>query len=270
LVRWPFGSAGPRAIVLCYHSISDQTPFASLTPKQFEQHLEWLASNTHVVPADEVLAHAQLADSRPAVALTFDDGYRDNHENALPLLLRYRFPATFFVTTGFIDQDPAVVNRFARLRKVDTAAVVPLSWDQLEEMHSLGFSVGSHTQTHPNLAALPPAKVAEELRRSKATLEDRLQAPISTFAYPFGKPGRHFTPQVKDLVSAAGYSLAVAISPRGVRPSDEAMALPRFFINRADWNVRSKVLGEQDAIGLLQDRTPLWLARLMSPEDFRH
>jgi len=94
-------------LVLLYHRVADDPVDANLlavSPTLFESQLRWLAEHTRVVPLHDLLAEAQEGRLEPnTVAITFDDGYLDNLTNALPLLERYRLPATIFITSGRID-----------------------------------------------------------------------------------------------------------------------------------------------------------------------
>ena len=94
-----------RGVVLLYHRIDDRDDIHQLgvPPALFDSHLQWLTERCSVVPLDELLAAAPGALPDRAVALTFDDGYLDNLETAAPLLQRHGLPATFFVTTRWLD-----------------------------------------------------------------------------------------------------------------------------------------------------------------------
>lgn len=95
-------------LTLNYHRIGESTgsPFAghlwSATTRDFEAQIEWLKSRFTVISPD-MLAAAIASRKGQYVLITFDDGYRDNYTNAFPILKRHKLPATFFVTTGFID-----------------------------------------------------------------------------------------------------------------------------------------------------------------------
>jgi hypothetical protein len=88
-------------------------------------------------------------------------------------------------------------------------------------------------------------------------------------AYPFGKLGRHFTEETATLVEELGYKYACAVLSRAVRCSDSRLAIPRLIVGGDTVeNLREKILGGWDLIGILQERCPLWAARIVSPEDF--
>src|SRR5437870_3556674 len=106
--RWIAGEPARRVVVLCYHSIHPTKSFASATPVVFSQHLDWLAERCDVVPLAQIVrGGATEARARPAVVITFDDGYLDNYEYAFPILASRGLPATFFVTVGLLEKDPA-------------------------------------------------------------------------------------------------------------------------------------------------------------------
>jgi hypothetical protein len=109
----------------------------------------------------------------------------------------------------------------------------------------------------------------EELRSSKDVLEQRIGAPVRSLAYPFGKPKRHFTGETVALVAELEYEYACAILFRGVQSRDSNLMIPRFFVtNDTVETLRDKVGGAWDMLGAWQERSPLWAARLVSPEDF--
>ena len=114
-----------------------------------------LKRNCEVIPFRQVWEASHRRDaSRPAVAITFDDGYADNFQYAFPLLAKHGLGATFFLTAGLIDKDPAVIERFRMLRRSTAADVQPLEWSEIREMMRNGMEFGAHTCTHPNLARL--------------------------------------------------------------------------------------------------------------------
>lgn len=260
-----------RVVVLCYHSVHPRKNFASVTPEHFTEHLKWLKLHCQVIPLSEALFAAQSGNgNKPFVAITFDDGYADNYEFAFPLLQEHEVPATFFVTVGFVERDPAVLERFRTLRRVPFDDIQPLSWQQIREMRQAGMAIGSHTWSHPNLARMDPREARHELLRAKEVLEERLGEAIMVLAYPFGKPGRHFTRSTMELAAEVGYDTGVAVIFRAVRPLDSPLALPRFFVTGDSVEILAeKAMGAWDWLGLWQQGAPTWLARLVSRKDFQ-
>ena len=270
--RLPNRARGGRSIVLCYHSIHPTAPYTTVTPRRFRQDLEWLGEHAELVTLRELMsfAYRETDAPRPRVAITFDDGYEDNLTDAVPILLELSVPATFFVTVGAVERDPVVLDWLAGLRGLKRADQRFLSWAQLRELAGAGFDVGSHTLSHPNLAALPKQQVRAELSDSKAKLEHNLGRPVSSFAYPFGKPRRHFTAATASLVEGCGYERAVSVCFRGVNSHDSPYAIPRFFAPDRTSTLAAMLDGRWDWIGRAQEYLPMPVARLLSPVDFRH
>jgi peptidoglycan/xylan/chitin deacetylase (PgdA/CDA1 family) len=266
----PRPDTSSRRVVFCYHSVHPHRAYASTKPDEFDRHVKWLKQHCRLTSLVELMAGpATSGGGKPVAAITFDDGHEDNHSYALPILARHGVTATFFITAGFVDRDPAVLERFRELWLCGPDDVVPLDWRQVRELHASGMDIGSHTYSHPNLARLSPAEVEDELRRSKALIVERTGASVDLFAYPFGKPAVHFTPATTDAVRATGHRLAAAITSRGVRDSDSPFSIPRFFADGDDVaKIEAKVGGAYDLVGWWQDHAPLSVRKVVSPEDF--
>jgi peptidoglycan/xylan/chitin deacetylase (PgdA/CDA1 family) len=253
LARW----FQPRRVILCYHSIHPNRPFRSATPEVFAAHLAWLAEHCNVLPLRTLVAQrTSPGDAKPQVAITFDDGYVDNHQFALPLLIAHRIPVTFYVTTGYLDRDPAVMARFAFLRRVSLSKIEPLSWEQVRELAVAGMDIGAHTFSHPNLADLPPEHLVREVAEPKARIERMLGREVESFAYPFGQLNRHVNDAAIAAVQAAGFKTAVTVAGRGVRASDSLFTLPRFFASASVEDLASTLRGDRDLVGFIQERIP--------------
>jgi peptidoglycan/xylan/chitin deacetylase (PgdA/CDA1 family) len=234
-----------RRVVLCYHSVHPSSPHASATPREFAEQLEWLATNCEVVDLSQVGAANRAG--RPRVALTFDDGYADNHEFALPSLAAHGFPATFFVTAGFLERDSGVLAHLSDIWDTPREELSPLSWSQVAEMRATGMAVGSHTFSHSNLAALAPGAVTEELRRSKDVIESNMGERVDAIAYPFGKLRQHVSNTTCWLARKAGYRHGYVVLPRAVSDRDGALRIPRFAIGRETMSsFAGKVRGDID------------------------
>lgn len=269
--RLTSGDPARRVTVLCYHSVHPTHPFRSATPELFAKHLAWLQSHCDIVPFANVLAATTSIRSRPAVSITFDDGHDDNHTYALPALKDAGLSATFFLTAGLLEKDPVVIERFRSLRRCDVERIRGLEWSQVCEMLDEGMEVGAHTYSHPNLARLGRSDLQHELAGAKQIIEDRLQREITSLAYPFGKPRVHLTDLAIEMASESGYRFGGAIVTRAVRATDPALRIPRIFVTHDPVELlREKVLGHWDPIGFLQEHSPLWLSRLVSPVDFAY
>lgn len=257
-----------RVVVLLYHSVHPSSVHASVTPDVFRSHLEWLRAHCDVIPFREVLDQTSRSDpTRPTVAVTFDDGFIDNYRYAWPLLLEHEVPATFFVTTGLVEGNREVRNRFMRMLGATEEETVGLTWSQLREMLDSGMEVGAHTVSHANLAWEDVRAVRWEIEQAKDLLESRLEIPILSFAYPFGKPKHHFTSATMRIVEDVGFVMAAAVNYRGVRPDENPLHVPRFAITGDSLEtLHAKVFGRFDALGAWQERAPRWLSHAISPE----
>jgi peptidoglycan/xylan/chitin deacetylase (PgdA/CDA1 family) len=159
-------------VILIYHRIGVQAREIGLPSPLFEAHLSHLASRENVLTLDEALG----AGSEGGVVVTFDDGNRDFHEQALALLVRYGIPAVLYLTTGYPEGD----------RVFSLPEGEGLTWSMLEEAVTTGLvTVGSHTHSHMSLSGAPESEAEGEMRRSKELIEDRLGVPCRHFAYPY-------------------------------------------------------------------------------------
>jgi peptidoglycan/xylan/chitin deacetylase (PgdA/CDA1 family) len=259
-----------RVVVLCYHSVHPSNSYTSATPQLFGRHLQWLKQHCDVVPFAGILDHIDAKSSKPVVALTFDDGYRDNFTAAFPSLLEYGLPATFFVTTGLIERDASVMSHIAKDLATSVEELTPLTWEQIREMQDSGMEIGAHTLTHPNLAQQSEDEAFRELAYSKELLEEQLSSPVESLAYPYGVPRRHFSQATMRLAQRSGYKRGAAILFRKVRASDSAFAIPRLAITRDSLEMlRAKIIGNLDLVGVWQEHAPQWAARIVSSPESR-
>jgi peptidoglycan/xylan/chitin deacetylase (PgdA/CDA1 family) len=256
-----------RRVVLCYHSVNPAQSYLSLSPELFDRHLDWLEEHCTVVSLGD-LAAGRIQAPGPQVAITFDDGYADNHSHALPGLTARGLTATFFVTAGFLERDKQVMAHLAETWRTPVDQLSPLAWEQVEEMRAAGMSIGSHTWSHRNLAQIGAAEVERELTRSKHVLETRLSAPVSAVAYPWGKLRRHVTGRTFAAAARAGYGLGAFSLPRAVRESDPPLAIPRFGVGSEPVeSLARKVRGAIDWHGTVHAHIPARLARALWPDE---
>jgi len=249
-----------RIIILCYHSVHPKRPFG-VTPEGFERHLTWLKAYCDLVGFTDVVSLATQAGrlKRHAVAITFDDGYRDNYEFAFPLLQRHRVLATFFLTAGYLERDPAAMETFQAFLRGRPDVLKPLEWTQVREMRRAGMSFGAHSYSHRNLARLSPSIVEREGKSSKDIIESRVGDSVYAMAYPFGLPGRHYTVRTAQIMAAAGYKYAASTVFRSISQRDSQFALPRYPVSEDDLDVlRDQVSGAWDFLGCVRERLP-WL-----------
>lgn len=198
-----------RIPILTYHNLDVAGSPVSVSPTTFERHLVRLrAAGYHVVPLSEALGglNPDSSDAPRLAAMTFDDGYAAVHEVALPLLANQGWRATVFPVTEYVGrtnrwsgQSPAIAD--ARL----------MDWSELRELAALGWEVGAHTRSHPDLRSLGDGDLSEETLGAKAILEDRLGQPVRTFAYPYGSVDRRVRARVRQsFLAACGTEMGIA------------------------------------------------------------
>jgi len=191
-----------------------------------------------------------LHDGGPAlpprpVVITFDDGYADFHTEALPILDRFGFAATVFVTTGWLDD----AGPDAAGRPLDRM----LTWSQVKEAAAHGVELAGHSHSHPQLDQIDDAALREELTRNKALLEDRIGRPVTTMAYPYG----YSTTRVRRAVAAAGYEAACAVDNALVGGRHDRFAMPRLTVGRGTTmgTFQAAVAGRRVPALYLRERT---------------
>lgn len=196
--------------ILMYHMVSPPRPGARFNklrvhPSAFERQLQWLvAQGWRFVFLSELSDEQQLTEK--TVAITFDDGYRDNFLAAHPLLEKYGGKATLFLVADRIDRDWSVAKN-PRHADGELRREPKLTDDDVRAMLASGvWELGAHTVTHPLLPSLDAAAKALEVGGAKTALEQRFGTPVESFAYPFGI----FGDADRDAVAAAGYRWAVS------------------------------------------------------------
>jgi peptidoglycan/xylan/chitin deacetylase (PgdA/CDA1 family) len=247
-----------RTVVLCYHSIGAGDSPLTLPAEVFRAQVELLAEEgfdfVSFGKLADILARGSLP-ARPTAVLTFDDGFADMHTVVWPSLTELRIPATCFVTTGLMQGEPSVLARFAGPAGSSNERF--LGPTQVAELASAGCEIGAHTHTHRNLMHLDAEEATEELRRSRAILEEITRAAVRVLAYPFGKYGVHFTDRTVQVARDLGFAGAAAVANRGVghRDRGRTLRLPRFTPVREDpaWFKR-RMLGDLDWVCWIRDR----------------
>lgn len=229
-----------RALILMYHLVdtprSDQEQRFCTTPDDFSRQMAHLAESGYTA-----LSMAQLCDCMESKApipdksfhITFDDGFTCVLDHAAPILQRHNFPATMFALSDRLGSS----NDWMTGRGFPERTI--LSANGLHALEDAGFSIGSHTRTHARLPDISIEEAKDEIRSSKARLEDSLGNPVDYFAYPFGK----FSDPVRDLVAGAGYRAACSTRSGFNRPGEDPYLLRRIDVFGTDrlWQFRQKL-----------------------------
>jgi len=211
-------------LILAYHRVQPApAETLSVSTHNFERQLRWLLA-TGWQPS--VLDDAHRRGRKFSV--TFDDGYRDNLIHAAPILLRLDIPATFFVSTAYLD-DEHVFHWRRRRMQVDNPEGFPLRRSEVVELVRAGFEIGSHTVSHPHLTELCDDEVMTELRGSRRAIEDLTGRACRFLVYPFASTDERVIAEA----SRAGFRDAF-VTPTGPHLPNRRFSRHRVGIYRHD------------------------------------
>lgn len=200
--------------VLMYHSIAYEKGNELRVPKEsFRQQMKYLKDNQYTtLTLDEF--YDFLINNKPvpnkSVIITFDDGYRDNYENAYPILKEFGFNATIFVITAAINNEEDYLNL-----------------SQLKELEQNGIAIESHTVAHEQLDQISYEKQLDTLTKSRSYLEKNLGKEVKYIAYPFGKRNNDTIKAVKD----AGYNMAFTTDSGWSNKNQGMYTLNRVYVS---------------------------------------
>ncbi|MEB3165819.1 MAG: polysaccharide deacetylase family protein [Cyanobacteriota bacterium] len=165
--------------ILTFHSIDDSGSVLSFPARALESLLAGLAgAQLPVVDLDTLLA----PETQRGIALSFDDGMRSVHDQALPILRDHGVPAHLFLTTGAVGQD----NRWPG-QPPSAPAFEMLGWPEIEALSEAGMRFEAHTHTHPDLTAVGADQMAADCELADAIIASRLGRRPAYFAYPYGR-----------------------------------------------------------------------------------
>lgn len=237
--------------VLLYHRVIDLSEDIwniSVSRKHFEEQMHWLYTNFPIISFEEDFEKV----SKPSFVITFDDGYADNYDIALPVLQKYNIPATFFISSGLLDggcfwwdelydilygQDEVSIRQaHAELRRMNSAqrkerieqlrsqrgkhrivtSCGGMSSEQLIRMAEFeNITIGAHTITHSSLSNLSREEQVDEIKGSVTKLESLLQKKIEFFSYPHGDFNASTLKILKDLGIKKAATVAGGIAGTG-------------------------------------------------------
>jgi peptidoglycan/xylan/chitin deacetylase (PgdA/CDA1 family) len=206
-------------VVVAFHRVQDTGGVEGLTVcvRTFEKYCRFFKRHFRVVRLADMVARLErgLAPDRE-LAITFDDGYLDNYDNAAPVLERLGLPATFFVVTEWMGTE--IVPWWDR----DQGVRHPwMTWDQVRSLHRRGFDIGAHTRTHVDLGVVNGDRATHEILGARRELERQLGAPVDLFAYPYGRRD-NLKDSNRALVREAGFRCCCScfggVNARGTDP----------------------------------------------------
>jgi len=230
-----YNTVFPTAIILLYHRVAESENDIhrlSVGPKNFEYQLNYLSKKFKIISLERLVNDLKTNKlRRDSIAITFDDGYADNLYNALPILEKYKVPATIFITTGKIGDTTPFFWEMNLPEKYRGRCV---NQDELKQLASSPLiEIGAHTVNHPKLSKISMGEQNKEISESKSNLEDLLGKPVWSFAYPFGGKGA-FDKDTVDLVKKEGFNYACSNIHRKVNKNSSPYSLPRFVVRNWD------------------------------------
>ena len=191
---WNAFSSRPAVRILTYHGVKTPpgSPF-DVAVEDFEDQVVYLKKNFNVITLNDYLEWANGRRELPekSVVLTFDDGFKNLVENAVPILTRHEVPATFFIVGNKLAADD---SRYMNRKDVADTSKNPL------------IEIGSHSQNHRSLAQIPEADAEMEAVTSKEKLEACVAHDVDLFAYPYGT-FNDFDDRTCVTLEGAGYEL---------------------------------------------------------------
>jgi peptidoglycan/xylan/chitin deacetylase (PgdA/CDA1 family) len=205
------------------------------------------------VSLTELLQDSQhLPTHQKTIAITFDDGFENIYQHAIPVLATYGFTATVFLVSDYCGKTNGWPSQPEHIPRLPL-----LGWSQIREMSDLGIHFGAHTKTHPDLTRLSEVAARDEIIESKKVIEGHVQQCVDTFAYPYGA----YDSTIRDLVRAH-FDLACSAALGYVRPGSDPLALERLDM----YYLRTEDFFHQ----LLSWRTDAYLRVRRALRDFRN
>jgi len=217
--------ATARAVpILMYHNVCE--PPAQIrthralyvTPRRFAAQMRLLKHLGYTgLSMSQAMPYLRGDRTGRVVAITFDDGYRDNLDNALPELQRHGFTATCYAVSGQLGQHNAWDADVLGVRKPIMVA------GELRRWCGAGMEIGAHTKSHPHLTQCDARTLRDEIAGSRHALEDAVGASVSQFCYPYGD----HDDAVVEAVREAGFAAAVTTRRGRARVGQDPLRLPR-------------------------------------------
>jgi peptidoglycan/xylan/chitin deacetylase (PgdA/CDA1 family) len=215
-------------MVLFYHRVADDraSPWTHST-RLFERQIRWLQKHCELISLEEAQRRIRRGrNDRLAVCITFDDGYAENCDHALPLLIREKIPCTYFVSHEHV----ATGKRFPHDVAIG-AAGRPNTAAQLRWMASEGIEIGAHSRTHADLGRIhDDCKLYDEVVVAGEDLQSLIGRPIHYFSFPFGLP-QHLNARAFQMASEYGYEGVCSAYGDYNFPGDDPFHLRRIHVD---------------------------------------
>jgi peptidoglycan/xylan/chitin deacetylase (PgdA/CDA1 family) len=196
-----------RAVIVLFHRVDDRLAGdpISCTVDDFRRLCRFFKQYFNVITLAELLE--KMRAGKPVggdLVITFDDGYRDNHLAAAPILREFDLPACFFVATGFIETETVPWwDEHLSFRPEW------MTWDEVRDLRDQGFELGAHTVNHVDLGVVPTEEAHREILKSKNRLAAELSQEVDFFSYPYGRRNQ-ITEEARQIVRDLGFDCCVS------------------------------------------------------------
>jgi len=219
----------PQACILLYHRVNNfsRDPLTT-NVRRFAEHLAMIRSLYPVVSTSQLLEQLRNSQELPAgaVAIHFDDCYRDVYINAAPILSRQEMPACVFVSSGYVDTDRVFQHDLEKC----PFQLENLRMEEVVGLVRKGMEVGAHTVNHVDLGQVSLDRAMTELTQSKHDLEAILERPVNLVSFPYGRK-KNIRPEVVEVARQAGYSAMFSAHGGFVEKSADLFDLPRVAVS---------------------------------------
>ena len=218
-----------RGAILLYHRVNDfSDDVLTTSTRRFAEHLVTLRRYYRIMPTEKMVEQiaAHQAIKPAAVAIHFDDCYRDGRTYAGPLLQAAQSPAVSFVSSGFVDTDRAFQHDLDKYPHT----FENFRAQELRELPDLGVTVAAHTVNHVDLGQVDTEQARVEVFESRRQLEQLTGRPVLLFSFPFG--GFHnIRPEVRTMVMEAGYRALFSAHGGFIGDDTELFDIPRIGVS---------------------------------------
>lgn len=172
--------------ILFYHRVADtEANDWTISCAQFRAQICWIRERFEIVSLAEAQRRLREGNRTPTVCLTFDDGYADNCDWALPWLIEQQLPCTYFVTSQHVLQGQPFAHDVSR-----GVPLAPNTPDQIRALADAGVEIGGHTRTHIDLGSVvDEQRMEDEVLGGAEELTRITSLPVRYFAFPFGQHG---------------------------------------------------------------------------------
>jgi peptidoglycan/xylan/chitin deacetylase (PgdA/CDA1 family) len=175
--------------VLLYHNVIEgPSGFSNaMTPQEFETQLRYLNRHYNIIGIDQGGQWRGYRSDKVNVLISFDDGFINNLEVALPILRRHAVPAVFFLVADCVatGAPPRFADRYLKSGG-DPASLVTIDKEGAAALIEAGMTVGSHSLRHDDFSKMSDDEALADATSARARLEELCRVPVGNFAFPWG------------------------------------------------------------------------------------